>query len=648
MPHLVSEALDYNDFLWQFRSFPLNFPTPVVATSGDPTSLPEVIDDVGAAPSVGDGRVYMAALSARAVLEEITLTCTTGGGDGVAIFSVSGGTTGAFTTANITAGVRYVSNDVYIYIRTTVNWSAVADADRIRFTFEQGRSTALVQETELCTFTAATDLIERDDNENWTDHGYQQGGGIFVADAVDAANDGFHLIASIATDALTIDDTLSTIADETADSVTIQPYDPRPANVGLVVDFTNTGDEVFLQGVTDGWNSLNITEGDYIRIENAATGGHNDFWKVIRVFTSGGGTNRDTLQLEAGAITADDADDTVTITGYHIPERWCEDRFREGADEVSMTAPPTEDGDGNFNTTWEFHGPGISGTEANHGSVSSLFSNSLGHYNISMRMADSFLRSNSHGTHPNSSDQFVYVLLNNAPMQFYASYNGDAMWGFVRGTGADEPFYLGVMARHGTTLQLPFPAFVGGCAGIDDDGSTQLLNNNTTAKHSAFYRANMDTGGGGLPVFETSRAWFQRKDGAWGNIVHGLGTTNLAGRDNGASVSGAPMLDGWITPFHLDNLANEDTATQIFLGMLGMAQRIMRSGFGDVFERVPMEVHDVSNVYGELHGLFAITPDGDTDAAVEDHTIDAGIRYVFAKNTFRSADNEFIAIRLEP
>jgi hypothetical protein len=222
------------------------------------------------------------------------------------------------------------------------------------------------------------------------------------------------------------------------------------------------------------------------------------------------------------------------------------------------------------------------------------------------------------------------------------------MWGGVRGTGADEPFYLGVMARHGTTLQLPFPAFVGGCAGISDDGSTQLLNNNTTALHSAFYRANMDQGAGPSPLFNTSRAWFQRKDGLWGNIVHGVGASNLGGRDNGASIGGTPMIDGWITPFHLDNGVDEDIATSIFLGSVSFAQRIMRSGFGDVFERVPMEVHDVFNVYGELHGLFAITPDGDTDAAVEDHTIDAGVRYVFFKNTFRSSDNDFVAIRLEP
>ena len=637
MPHLVSEAYDYNDLIWQTRALALNFPLPVVGDSQDPTSLPEVIDNTIGGASVGDGRVYIAALSSRAVLEEITLTCTVGGADGVAQFSVSGVTTGAFDTATLTAGERFVSNDVLIIIRTIVNWSSAGNADRIKFTLGIGGFTNKYQESQACTFANAGNTITRDDTQNWTDHFYVAPGGILVADAVDAANNAFHVVDSIAADELTISvDT--TIADEAADTVTIIPYQARDSFT-VTVDFDSATDEIFLTGLTDGWNSHHIQEGDYIKVENAASGSNDGISKVLRVYTSGGGTNRDTIELESGGVGANASADLISITVFFIPERWCEDRFRGGNVEVLMGTPPTEDGNGDFVTTWEFHGMGISGTEALYGSWNTVFNAAQPYFNVSMRAADSFLRSNTHGTHPNSSLYPVYLLLNRSAMQFYLSVNGDALWGFARSSGSvDQPFYHGTINRHGSILQLPYPMTCAGASGsvIGVIQSSSSLNN----VHTAWWDSYLGSGGGGLPDYQSTQLWFQTKDGSWSPGGNGPDSDNNYGGENPNAMTTTPYVTS-IQATALTPGPNE-------VGWRALISR-MRSGFGNVYELIPIELHSQEpNHYGEFHGMYHISGQGDGSTASEDYKAINGVRHVAMQNTFRTTRISYAMMRLEP
>lgn len=84
---------------------------------------------VTAGTNTGDGIVYGASASENSVAETWTLTCTTGGGDGTAVFSVSGSVSGAQSSS--TSGDPYSIDEVsFIILAGDTDWS-VSDS----FTF---------------------------------------------------------------------------------------------------------------------------------------------------------------------------------------------------------------------------------------------------------------------------------------------------------------------------------------------------------------------------------------------------------------------------------------------------------------------------------------------------------------------------------
>ena len=86
--------------------------------------------------NTGDGDLYNPSASENSVAETWTITCTTAGGNDVAVFSVSGSASGAQVSA--TAGVPYSIDEVsFIIIAGTVDF-AVSDS----FSFAVASSTA--------------------------------------------------------------------------------------------------------------------------------------------------------------------------------------------------------------------------------------------------------------------------------------------------------------------------------------------------------------------------------------------------------------------------------------------------------------------------------------------------------------------------
>jgi hypothetical protein len=95
MAWTLRNATNYLDLLNQVRQFTQKaFSAGAVTAGGGNT---------------GDGTVYGASASENSVAETWTITCTTGGGNGTAVFSVSGSVSGA--QASATAGIPYSINE---------------------------------------------------------------------------------------------------------------------------------------------------------------------------------------------------------------------------------------------------------------------------------------------------------------------------------------------------------------------------------------------------------------------------------------------------------------------------------------------------------------------------------------------------------
>ena len=118
-------ATDFKDCLQQIHDFVTKaFEAGVVTPNGG---------------NVGTGIVYGASSSENGVAETWTLTCTTPGGDGVAVFSVSGSVSGAQAAA--TSGVPYSIPEVsFTILNGDVDWST---SNPDSFTFLVAASTAL-------------------------------------------------------------------------------------------------------------------------------------------------------------------------------------------------------------------------------------------------------------------------------------------------------------------------------------------------------------------------------------------------------------------------------------------------------------------------------------------------------------------------
>lgn len=122
MAWIKAQASDYKDCLERVKNFCTKETAAGVGTPGG--------------GNTGDGTVYGASATADSVAETWTLTCTTGGTNGTAIFSVSGSVSGAQAAA--TAGVPYSIDEVSFTI-------TAGDVDFVTsdsFTFSIASSTA--------------------------------------------------------------------------------------------------------------------------------------------------------------------------------------------------------------------------------------------------------------------------------------------------------------------------------------------------------------------------------------------------------------------------------------------------------------------------------------------------------------------------
>lgn len=122
MAWIKAQASDYKDCLEQVKDFCIKATAAGAVTPGG--------------GNTGDGTVYGASATANSVAETWTLTCTTGGTNGTAIFSVSGSVSGA--QASATAGVPYSIDEVSFIITA----GAVDFVSSDSFTFAIASSTA--------------------------------------------------------------------------------------------------------------------------------------------------------------------------------------------------------------------------------------------------------------------------------------------------------------------------------------------------------------------------------------------------------------------------------------------------------------------------------------------------------------------------
>lgn len=128
MPYLVGEAFDYNDFVKQVRGF----------VQGHPQlnkSNPKLINSGVAITGTGDGVVYLTTEAHTPATMEITLTCTTAGGDNTspkAAFSVERTDAGSESLGTLVSGERFSYGDsgaspqlygIGIILRTTTDWA---------------------------------------------------------------------------------------------------------------------------------------------------------------------------------------------------------------------------------------------------------------------------------------------------------------------------------------------------------------------------------------------------------------------------------------------------------------------------------------------------------------------------------------------
>lgn len=108
MPFLFDEAFDTNDHLWQLRALARNFPQKNKSTPTSPTDFGVTIDNVASGAAVGDGRLYLAAVTAPAAQGTIVLTAIVAGGD-VVQAGVGTARTG-LTTISLNATGPYIED----------------------------------------------------------------------------------------------------------------------------------------------------------------------------------------------------------------------------------------------------------------------------------------------------------------------------------------------------------------------------------------------------------------------------------------------------------------------------------------------------------------------------------------------------------
>lgn len=135
MPYLIDEVNGHFDLLHAIVSFAAGWPQRGSITSSL-TGNPQL--------------KYVRAYVDTAPLETWTIVCTTGGGDGVAIFSVTGSTSGA--QADATAGVQYQNAYVSFKITGPALYNCVV-GDQFQFTFAQGDMAAASIEWTIDRYT---------------------------------------------------------------------------------------------------------------------------------------------------------------------------------------------------------------------------------------------------------------------------------------------------------------------------------------------------------------------------------------------------------------------------------------------------------------------------------------------------------------
>jgi len=120
MPYKIDEVNGYLGLLHTIAAFAAGWPERGTITES----------------KTGNGLLkYVLPVSASTPLETWTVVCTTGGGDGVAVFSVTGSSSGA--QANATAGVRYDNGIVTFKITGPSLYNCVV-SDQFQFTFGTG------------------------------------------------------------------------------------------------------------------------------------------------------------------------------------------------------------------------------------------------------------------------------------------------------------------------------------------------------------------------------------------------------------------------------------------------------------------------------------------------------------------------------
>lgn len=122
MAWIIATASNYKDCLERVKDFCIKETAAGAITPGG--------------GNTGNGTVYGASATADSVAETWTLTCTTGGGNEVAVFSVSGSVSGA--QADATAGVPYSIDEVSFIITA----GSVDFVSSDSFTFTVASSTA--------------------------------------------------------------------------------------------------------------------------------------------------------------------------------------------------------------------------------------------------------------------------------------------------------------------------------------------------------------------------------------------------------------------------------------------------------------------------------------------------------------------------
>lgn len=553
-----------------------------------------------------------------------------------AAFTVSGT---AGVSGLLVAGQRFCRYGYSIIVRTLTNWSITTNADRITTTMGDGAMTRKYKIFPTVDFTVTVNTIKRSTG-SWDTDGFRAGGGIFITNAVDAANNGFHHISLVSTttnpnDTLTV---LTALATRASDVIDATPYNST-ADESTIVTFA-AGTNSFRRTDLGSWKNKGIQPGDRVRIQAAVDAGNNGFHVISDIIT--GTQVDDTIVVTAASTIATQANDTITITSYFVPERHGDRRFRVATDNVEASTrtseersqiaeePAREQAQGLFNTEWQSDSPGLVFGQGLrdfiHTGYRTYFNNGSSLMNWAMRGKDGYVESSDFSSQPNVSSEKYFTLTDN-PFRFLVCCNGDHIRGWGNPTGSTYThFYMGWLKLSAAKGQHPYPYFVGGSTGVSTETAASV-----TSSHKAFWDCCDSSTNNNLTA-----AHFQRVDGVWAQVQN---------RDTDTEVTAFQGL--FCTTPYRNTVNRADSSGAVPDDWHTLWNRICRT-LGNLYEVLNIELFSTSptiDAYGQFHGMYAIS--GEAQTAQNNFTLN-GLNHIVTPNVYRTAKHSWCAYVMDP